>query len=509
MNSKQLKLGVVLSYVSMGINMIIQLVYTPIMIRLLGQSEYGLYTLVGSVVSYLSLFSLGFTGAYLRFYSRYRKCDDKIGIARLNGMFISIFCIMGLLAGVCGLIMAEFTPAILGEKLSAVELEKAKILMQILVLNIALTFPGSIFDSIVSSQEQFVFQRTLTLASVLFNPFICLPLLLMGYGSVAIVLVTTVLTILKLITSVSFCVIKLKIPILFGYFDLSLIKEISGFSFFIFLNMIIDQINWSVDKFVLGRVVGTGAVAIYGVATQFNTIFMNLTNTISSVFAPRVNRIVAACENDMNEKLTNLLVKVGRLQFMFALYVFIGFVFCGKEFIQMWAGKEYIEAYYVALLLIFPLLIGLPHSVGVEIRRAKNLHQRAAVIMLITAIVNLLISIPLAIMFGAIGAALGTFIGMFINMVLMDIYYLKIVELNVLKLLGNMKNLVVRLWGPICFGLLGLFFESLGMCFAWASIYTIVYVLVMYKWAMNNDEKKMVYEVLSKVINIVKRRRNN
>ena len=72
----QLKLGVVLSYSAMALNMVVQLIYTPIMIRLLGQSEYGLYTLVGSVVSYLSLFSLGFTGAYLRFYSRYEQNHD-------------------------------------------------------------------------------------------------------------------------------------------------------------------------------------------------------------------------------------------------------------------------------------------------------------------------------------------------------------------------------------------------------------------------------------------------
>lgn len=63
----QLKAGVILSYLTTGISIVIQLVYMPVMIRLLGQSEFGLYTLVSGVVSYLSLFSLGFTGAYLRF----------------------------------------------------------------------------------------------------------------------------------------------------------------------------------------------------------------------------------------------------------------------------------------------------------------------------------------------------------------------------------------------------------------------------------------------------------
>ena len=54
----QLKAGVIFSYISTGITVLIQLIYLPIMIRILGQSEYGLYSVVSGVVSYLSLFSL-------------------------------------------------------------------------------------------------------------------------------------------------------------------------------------------------------------------------------------------------------------------------------------------------------------------------------------------------------------------------------------------------------------------------------------------------------------------
>ena len=108
LGSNQLKIGVVLSYLSTGINMLIQLLYTPIMIHLLGQSEYGLYTLVGSFISYLSLFSLGFTGAYLRFYSKRKAENDTQGIARLNGMFLTLFTLMSLAALVCGMILAQF-----------------------------------------------------------------------------------------------------------------------------------------------------------------------------------------------------------------------------------------------------------------------------------------------------------------------------------------------------------------------------------------------------------------
>lgn len=68
----QRKIGVVLSYLTQTVHMVVNLIYTPIMLRLLGQSEYGLYQLVYSAVSYLSLLSFGFGNSYLRYYSIYK-----------------------------------------------------------------------------------------------------------------------------------------------------------------------------------------------------------------------------------------------------------------------------------------------------------------------------------------------------------------------------------------------------------------------------------------------------
>ena len=162
--------------------MLIQLIYTPIMIRLLGQSEYGLYTLVGSVVSYLSLFSFGFTGAYLRFYSKRKVQNDSVGIAQLNGMFLILFLAMSVAAFICGMFLVQFPRQIFGSNLTESELKTAQILMAILVMNIALTFPAGLLDSIVSAHEKFLFQRIVTLLGVICNPLLALPLLLIGYG---------------------------------------------------------------------------------------------------------------------------------------------------------------------------------------------------------------------------------------------------------------------------------------------------------------------------------------
>ncbi len=314
MKTNQLKSGVVLSYVSMILGFIIQIVYTPIMLRLLGQTEYGLYNLVASVVSYLGLLSFGFGSAYIRYYSRYKVNEDQESIAKLNGMFIVVYTIIGIIAMLVGTILVSNIRLILGNKLTASELSTAKILMIILVFNISLSFPASVFNSYVTANERYIFQKALQLIKTVVSPFITLPILLMGYKSIGMVVVTTLLNISIEIANFIFCIKKLRMQFNFGSFDLSLMKEMTIFSSYIFINMIIDQINWSVDKFILGRFSGTIAVAVYGLGAQLNQYYISISTAVSNVFIPKVNRMVA--KNISNHELTELFTKVGRVQFI-------------------------------------------------------------------------------------------------------------------------------------------------------------------------------------------------
>ena len=77
-NSKsQLKSGIVLSYINLIIGNVIPLIYTPMMLNLLGQSEYGLYTLANTIVGYLSLLSFGMGSAIVRYITKYKVYGDK------------------------------------------------------------------------------------------------------------------------------------------------------------------------------------------------------------------------------------------------------------------------------------------------------------------------------------------------------------------------------------------------------------------------------------------------
>lgn len=506
MKINQLKAGAALSYISMGLGYIISIIYTPIMLRLLGQSEYGLYNLVASVVSYLGLLSFGFGSAYVRYYSRYKVKDDEKNIAKLNGMFLTVFIIIGLIALFAGGILVINTELIFGEKLTISELSTAKVLMAIMVFNLSLSFPASVFNSYITANEEYIFQKILQMVKVVINPFVMLPVLLMGYKSIGMVVVTTILNITVEIANAVFCFKKLKMKFSFHKFDFSLMKEMTVFSSYIFLNMIIDQINWSVDKFILGRFRGTVAVAVYGLAAQLNSYYLSLSTAISNVFIPRVNRMVAT--NNDNKELTSLFTRVGRVQFILLSLVCSGLIFFGQPFISMWAGKNYVEAYPIAQLLIIPVTIPLIQNLGIEIQKAKNMHQFRSWLYFFLAIANLFISIPLAKVYGGVGAAAGTAASLFIgNGLIMNWYYHNKVGLDMRYFWKEISKFAKAFLVPIAVGILMNLFIDLYHIVPFlicGVVYVIIFCISMWFFGMNQYEKDLIGKPMRRLMRKIK-----
>ena len=205
----QKKAGVLLSYGQTVLSTLISLVYTPVMLRLLGQSEYGLYTLVNGFISNLSLMSFGLGSAYVRYYARYEASDGEDGVAKINGMFMVIFLVIGALSLFVGGVLVANVHHIFAAKLTPSEIETARVLMALLVVNIAVSFPCSVFTSYITAKERFFFQRLVSMIRTILNPIVMLPLLLMGLGSVSLVVVTLVLSVVTDVSSAYYCFRKI------------------------------------------------------------------------------------------------------------------------------------------------------------------------------------------------------------------------------------------------------------------------------------------------------------
>ena len=491
--SKQRKLGAILSYISIIANTIVGLTYTPFLIRKLGQSEYGLYSLINSIIGYLTVLDFGFGNAVIVYTSKYRAKGEYEKEKKLQGMFFVVFCIIALITSLLGVALYFLVPTMFGNTMTPLELKEAKELVIILIINLAFNFIFSIYSSIISAYEEFVFQKVMNIVSIILKPVIMIPLLFLGYKSIGMSITTTLINIVIMLSNYLFCTKKLNVKIKFMGFDKVLFKEIFKYSFWIFLNYIVDKINWSVDKFILGAVSGTIAVSVYSVAANLNDMVVNLSTAISGVLLPKVSKMVA--KDASNEEITNEFIKVGRIQYYVIFLVVSGFTILGKEFIKAWVGIEYIDAYYITLILIIPTSLPLIQNLGISILQAKNKHKFRSIVYFFVALFNLIISIPLAKKYDGIGSAIGTAIGLIIGtVIIINIYYQKVIGINVIKFWKQILKMTLTFIIPVTITVIIMHFYKLygfKQVIVYGIVYIILYSITSYFLTMNDYEKNL------------------
>lgn len=496
--SKQIRAGAVLSYVQMFFSVVISLVYTPVMLRLLGQSEYGLYNTAASTVSMLSMLNLGFSSGYIRYYAQYKKRGDVDAIYKLNGLFLIIFSIIGIIAFACGFYLTYHLEAVFQQGLTESEYVTAKTLLMLLTIDLAISFPMSVFSSIINAHERFVFVKSIGILNTVIGPLVTLPLLLMGYKSIGMVLVTVVVSLISYGINAVYVFSKLKQKIRFGKTEQHLMYGLFQYTIFIAINIFVNQINLNVDKLLLARFRGTTAVAIYSVGYMLQHYYQLFSVSISDLFTPKIHLIyndLALSVQEKKKQIDTLFIQVGRIQFALLALIMTGLVFFGETFILYWAGAGYEEAYYVALLLIIPLTIPLIQNTGIEIQRAQNKHKFRAVAYSIMAIVNLIVSIPLCISYGPVGSAIGTAFSFVIaNGFIMNLYYYKKMDINIPGFWKSILSMCKGIILPVVAGVLMRIFikiDSPIILILLIVLYSLIFFVSFWLLSLTGDEKDL------------------
>lgn len=496
-NGSQIKAGAILSYCQIVLGIVINLIYTPVMLRILGQSEYGLYNTVASTISTLSLLNLGFSSGYIRYYSRYKQENSQERISSLNGLYLVIFLIIGLIAFLCGFYLTTHLELVFAKGLTIAEYEIAKELMLLLTINLVVSFPMTVFSCFITAQERFVFIKTVNLIKTVFSPLLTVPVLLLGYGSIGMVITTVVLSLIAdgLLLFYSFQCLNMRI--VFHDFEKGIFLSLLAYSLFIAINSIVDQINWNVDKVLLGRYKGTSSVSVYTVGYSIYNYYMSMSTAIAGVLTPKVHRLIAGKAS--GKEISDLFIKVGRIQMLCLGLIVSGFVLWGRWFVKMWAGKEYDSAYVVALLLMIPATIPLIQNLGIEIQRAQNKHYFRSIIYLFMAGINFSISVVLCQKWGPTGSAFGTALSLIVaNGMIMNIYYSRACGIEIIRFWKSILRLMVGMVIPFfCGSLMRYYWRAEGIeSFAvQVAMYSCIYMVSMWFFGMNDAEKEMVRKI--------------
>lgn len=495
------KKGVIFSYILLLVEMFSSLLFTPILIRTLGQAEFGLYMLVASITAYLMLLDLGVGNAIVRYMSKYRVIGDHKQQQSFLGIATVFYFFVALLVIIIGLIFQNMIPTFFKNSLNLQELSKVKMLFLITMFNAAITLALSPFDKTIIAFERFVFSKMMTIIRTILRIFISVIALVTGGDAVEIVTINLVLTIIFSLVSVLFVLFNLQVKPMFKDTNFGFIKEVFGYSFFIFLQMVATQINSMVDQVLLGAMSSSVIVGIYAVGAQISQYFQSIAGSINGLLMPGVVKLVEC--NATPERLLNEMIRVGRIIFMLLGLIWSTFLIFGHSFIKLWVGQENTPAYWVALIIIFPMVISLSQVVGSQILWAKAKIKIQAYLKISIAFLNIGLTIFLIKWDPLIGASIGTAISLIIG----DVLVMGIVYAREIKI--SMKQYYIQLFKGILpcllFAILVGFVIENADFKGWVGFLTscllmfFSYFITMWLYGMNEYEKGIAKSILFKI----------
>lgn len=489
--SLQRRAGVALGYANIIVKNLVNLLYTPMLLSFVGQADYGVYQSCNSFVFSLTLLSFGFSQAYVRFYMQRKLHGVEGDIHRLNGVYLLLYAVVSVAALALGIAFAVNAGAIFSNGFTLEQVATAKVVIAVLSCSIAVTLFNSVFDANIMAHERFRFQQSRQLVTSLATPFLAYALLLAGIGVVGVAAVQLAVNLALLALNAAFCIGRLGMRFDVRHFDVPLFKAIAVFSSWLFLNQVCELVNQNLPNVLLGALSGAVTVSVFAVSVQIRSVFYSLSTTMSSVFIPEINRIVA--ETDDNAQLMRLMVKVGRYQAILYMWVLGGFAVIGRLFIEMWAGAGFGDAYWLVLAMVAPLFIPLVQNTGIEIQRAKNKHKARSVCYLVMAALNLAITVLLAPSIGYWAPAIGYIAYVVLGCgVFMNWYYQKRIGLD----MGYFWRRVLPVVGvglvtaAACLGGTLLLPVSSWFTFvAWGVVYTLIYLVLIGAFALTKEER--------------------
>lgn len=495
------KIGILLSYLNIALHAIVGFLYVPILLHYIGKSEYGLYQLIGSLIAYFSIMDFGLTAAVTRFYTKYKALKDKVGME--NILAISLYGYGGatglslLVGGICYWNL----DSIFGASMTAGELLEARHMFLLLLFNIAVSLSTMVFRSVINAYEKFLFLKGLETVQLILQPALVILILQKYPTAMAVAVAQTMLNVGLILARIYYCFARLHITIQFHYWNQELFHDFKKLALSVFCVSLIDQVFWKTNQIILGIVQGTGAVAVYSIASLIYMNYMALSTAISGVYLPHITEMVA--QRKPMEELSALFIQIGRWQYYLLALVATGFIIFGRQFIQLWAGSGFEDSYWITILIILPFTIDLIQNIGLAILQAMNRYEFRAKIYFLTGVLNLVLAIPLGIKYGGIGCAVATGFSMLIgNGVVMNYFYKKYIGLDIPQFWKEIGKITLRV--GIClvigYGVDHVVPGSGKVVFLLKVLgYTLLYGVTVYVTAMSPEEKEKVRGIGRKV----------
>ena len=489
-SNNQIKIGAVISYLGVLFGIVTGLIYNPWMIKTIGDSDYGLYTLAMSLINTF-LFDFGLSMATERFVSLYLAKNDQTAVDNIIGLIFKIYLVITVVLVVV-FVGLYFLLEKIYIQLTAAELERFKVIYIIAATYSVITFPFVTLNGILSSYEKFISLKICDLLHKVLTVALIAIALLMGQGVYLLVFVNLVVSIL--ITAIRLLIIRTTTPVKVNlrYHDRTLVKSIFSMSLWTSISSMAMRLLLTIGPSILGIVSGSVEIAIFGYAVSIEGYVYTFVNAINGFFMPKLSRISTEQDENGADEVLDLMIKVGRFIMLLFGLIFTGFIILGQEFISLLLGEQYANSYYCVILICAYGVIAYPQQIANTYTLVRNKVRKKAIISLVSMTLYVVCAFLLGKALGAVGVSIAICISLFTQTILMNVVYYKDLKINVLKFFKNCQLKMLPgyvVYALICFfiskipvhGWVGFLIKVISMC--------VLYVFVSWVLILTKSEK--------------------
>ncbi len=478
----QIKMGAIISYFALGVNIVLGLLYTPWMVRQIGQANYGLYTLATSLIAIFML-DFGLGSAVSRFVSKYRAEGNQDAINSIIGVIYKLYIAIDIVI-LAILIGVYFFLDVIYVKLTPAELEQFKVLYIIVAGFNLISFPLSPLNGILNAYEKFIQLKLCELFNKVSTVCFVVAVLYFSNSVTLVVAANVASGILTLL--IKWIIVKSRVPLRvdFRSGEKSTYKTLFGFTAWTAVTGLMQRFTHSFAPSVLGMTASAVEIAIYSPAVVLEGYYYTIAIAVNGLFLPRVSRFIAEGKED---EILKLMIKVGKYQIVVLGLIFIGFLCVGQDFMTLWMGPDYAKTYYCALIILFPTLISSTQQIANTTVIAKNLVKYQAKCMTITGVAGLVISYVLSMFIGSLGVCIGTAVTALANTIYMNTIYYRKAGINIFEFYKKcyLKALpcyvlaaavsIIAISFIAITGWLGLIIKAAIVCVIYLAVFCLIY----------------------------------
>lgn len=405
----RLMLNALSNYARFGVMMVGMLLLTPFIIANVGQSDFGLWMLIISVVGYFELLDCGFATATVKFVGQFEGSRDT---EKRNRLASTLLCVYAAMAAVIALLTVGLSSVFNGVfQIEAAQQDKAIWILMAMALKVALNLPLSLFLGVLFGQQRLVAVNITRIIAYLGYMAAVWWSLSNGYGIVQIAALNAGVFVLEHLAFFVIC--RLRTPDLrlsIRGFDRDVFWKAASFSVFAMITNVSALVLLRTDPIVVKFFLPLSAVALYALALKISEQVLLLTKQLINVFTPLVAQLHGAGDE---EGLRRAFISSSKFGLASLAVLSLPLMYWSSEAMELWVGPEFAASGPVLMVLILSMHFRVLQEGATNVLGMTGGHRFVAVTSVISSVINLGLSLLLIQPFGLLGVAAATAISTF------------------------------------------------------------------------------------------------